>query len=363
VQKVNSTLTVSDLVCDDNFVRHYLSPTEQSTLFWNEWLIQNPKLQNEWGQSQKLIQDVQLGLNDYAHTYLTKEAEEQLLARIKETIAQHEVEKTIVPLWRKIWAVTTAAACLLVFFGIVFWNISGNNKDLYQQQITSLKDTPIEKINDSSNPLFITLPDGSTALLSPKSKISYTADFGQNNRKVFLLGEATFEVVKNPSNPFYVYANELVTKVLGTKFTIKSYEDKKDIVVTVAHGQVSVYEHEKADTQALKGVLLTPNQEVVFERETAQFSKSIVDEPLIILSEGKTNFRFDETPVQEVFARLERAYGIDIVFNKEILKKCQLTASLNDENLFQKLDIITQSIGSTYEMVDGEIVITSRGCK
>jgi transmembrane sensor len=363
VQKNNSTLTVSDLVCDDNFVRHYLSPTDQSTLFWNDWLIQNPSFQNEWEQAQKLIQDVLLGLNDYAHTYLTQEAEEQLLARIKDTIAQYENEKTIVPLWRKTWAVTAVAACLLVFFGIVFWNISGNNKDLYQQQITSLKNTPIEKINDSLNPLLIALPDGSTALLSPKSKISYTADFGQNNRKIFLLGEATFEVIKNPLNPFYVYANELVTKVLGTRFTVKSYGDKKDIIVTVEHGQVSVYEHKRADTQALKGVLLKPNQEVVFERETAQFSKSIINKPLIIPSEERTNFNFDETPVQEVFARLEKAYGIDIVFNKEILKKCQLTASLNAENLFQKLDIITQSIGSTYEMVDGEIVITSRGCK
>jgi transmembrane sensor len=363
VQKDNSTLTVSDLVCDDNFVRHYLSPTEQSTLFWNEWLIQNPTLQNEWGQAQKLIQDVQLGLNDYAHTYLTKEAEEQLLARIKETIAQHEVEKVIVPLWRKIWVVTAAAACLLVFFGIVFWKISGNNKNLYQQQITSLKDTPIEKINDSSNPLLITLPDGSTASLSPKSKISYTADFGQNNRKIFLLGEATFEVVKNPSKPFYVYANELVTKVLGTKFTIKSYEDKKDIVVTVAHGQVSVYEHEKADTQALKGVLLTPNQQVVFVKETEKFTKTIVAEPILLPSETNTDFVFEETPISAVFTLLEKSYGIEMVFNKELLKKCQLTASLNGLPLFQQLDIITQSVGASYNVVEGKVIISTQGCK
>jgi transmembrane sensor len=359
----NFNLTVSDLLCDDNFVRHYLSPTEQSTLFWNDWLIQNPTLQSESEQAQKLIQDVLLGLKTYTHTYLSKEAEEQLLTRIKETIAQQKYEKTIVPLWRKTWIVTTAAACLLILLGVAFWTISSKDIGLYQQQITSLENTPLEKINTSSKPLLINLPDGSTALLSPKSKISYTSDFGQNNRKIFLLGEVTFEVVKNPSNPFYVYANELVTKVLGTKFRVKSYEDKKDIIVTVEHGQVSVYQHEESNKQDLKGVLLTPNQEVVFERQTSQFSKSIVDEPLIISSEGKTNFNFDETPVQEVFAHLEKAYGINIVFNKEILKKCQLTASLNNENLFQKLDIITQSIGSTYEMVEGEIVITSRGCK
>lgn len=362
MQKDNSHLTVSDLVCDDNFVRHYLSPTNQSTLFWNEWLIQNPTFQNECKQAHKLIHDVLLGLNDYAHILLTKEAEEQLLVRIKDTIAQYENEKTIVPLWRKIWVVTVAVACLLVFLGIVFWNIS-SNKDLYQEQVTSLKNTPIEKINNSSNPLSIALPDGSTVLLSHRSKISYPLDFGQNNRKVFLLGEATFEVVKNPLNPFYVYANEVVTKVLGTKFIVKAFEDKKEVVVTVEHGQVSVYQNQKANQQILQGVLLTPNQRVVFVKETEKFTKTIVDEPLLLPSESDTDFVFDETPVSEVFTLLEKSYGLEIVFNKELLKKCQLTSSLNGLSLFQQLDIITQSIGSTYEMVDGEIVITSRGCK
>jgi transmembrane sensor len=207
------------------------------------------------------------------------------------------------------------------------------------------------------------LPDGSTASLSPKSKISYTADFGQNNRKIFLLGEATFEVVKNPSKPFYVYANELVTKVLGTKFTIKSYEDKKDIVVTVAHGQVSVYEHEKADTQALKGVLLTPNQQVVFVKETEKFTKTIVAEPILLPSETNTDFVFEETPISAVFTLLEKSYGIEMVFNKDLLKKCQLTASLNGLPLFQQLDIITQSVGASYNVVEGKVIISTQGCK
>jgi len=363
VHKNNLNLTVANLVCDDNFVEHQLYPTEQSTLFWKEWLVKNPIHHNEWQQAQKLLDEVRLGLSDYARTYLSEEAEEQLLTRIKDTITQHKYEKAIIPLWKKTWAIAAVAACLLVFFGIVFWNISGKNTSLYQQQIADLGTKPIEKINNSSSPLLITLPDGSTVLIFPKSRISYTHDFGKNNRKVFLIGEATFEVVKNPLNPFYVYANELVTKVLGTKFTVKSFEDKKEVIVTVEQGQVSVYQNEKAEKQDLKGVLLTPNQKVVFTRQTAQFIKSIVSEPNIIPTEEKISFIFDETPIQEVFERVEKAYEINIIFNKETLKKCQLTASFNDESLFQKLDIITQSIGSTYEIIDGEVIIMSRGCK
>jgi transmembrane sensor len=45
-----------------------------------------------------------------------------------------------------------------------------------------------------------------------------------------------------------------------------------------------------------------------------------------------------------------------------VLKDCQLTASLTDEPLFQKLDVIVQSIDASYEVVEGQIVISANGC-
>ena len=133
----------------------------------------------------------------------------------------------------------------------------------------------------------------------------------------------------------------------------------------VQHGQVSVYKNDKIQKQALEGVLLLPNQQVVFERQTTHFVKSIIENPSLIENKSKieANFEFDETPISTVFDRIEKAYGIDIVFSAEVLRNCQLTASLSEESLFQKLDIITQSIGANYETVEGKIVVTANGCE
>jgi transmembrane sensor len=62
------------------------------------------------------------------------------------------------------------------------------------------------------------LEDGTTVHLEKGSRLSFPVHFDPKKREVVLSGEAFFEVTENPSKPFYVYANELITRVLGTSF-------------------------------------------------------------------------------------------------------------------------------------------------
>jgi transmembrane sensor len=362
---------ITDFVSDDAFLKHYLSPTDATTRFWTQWLEQNTHKHSEWQEARQLLEAVMLGLNDYARTYLSEENQNRLLERIQNTNALLEYDTPIVPLWRNIWVISTAAAaCVLLVFGVWFLKVNKETPSVYEQQITALQQEVIEKTNTTTKPETIALPDGSTVILSPNSRVSYPSNFGQEARPVYLSGEAQFDVTKDVTKPFYVYANEVITKVLGTRFVVNSFDKDKNVKVTVQSGQVSVYRPEKTgkldvDKQKKEGVLLLPNQEVVFERLTAQFKKSLISNPVLleIPKEAKISFEFDETPVTEAFERLEKAYGIDIVFNKEALADCQITTSLNQETLFQKLNIITQIIGGTYETVDGQIVITAKRCR
>lgn len=370
--------TPTDFACDDAFLSHHLSPTGQSAQFWAEWLTHHPHRRDEWTQGGHLLEAVRSGLSAYARTYLSEEAEAQLLARIQATNARIPIhiqpEAPVIPLWRTAWVTRAAAACFLLALGVSIWfyTTRSGSPTRYQQQVASLPPTRIETVNTTDKSQLIQLPDGSAVRLSPQSRLSYAADFGREERTVYLLGEANFDVAKNPEKPFYVYANELVTKVLGTKFSVKAFARDKNVTVMLQHGQVSVYRDNgsgmkptlPASQQNLTGVLLLPNQQVVFARQTEQFTKSLVAEPVLVQENApvKPSFVFDETPVPDVFARLEKAYGIDIVYNADALTGCQLTASLTDEPLFQKLDVITQSIGATYELVDGQVVITAKGC-
>ena len=54
-------------------------------------------------------------------------------------------------------------------------------------------------------------------------------------------GKAFFDIARDTSQPFVVYANETITKVLGTSFTIKAFEGEKDVEVSVKTGKVAVY--------------------------------------------------------------------------------------------------------------------------
>jgi len=369
VQKNYDTFTATDFVCDEAFLHHIIAPTAATEQFWDQWLRQNPHQNADWTLARQLVEAVQDGLSEYARTYLSQEAQAQLLARILATNQQTQSIAPVRPLWQNAWAYRAAAACLALLAGYWVYSSQLSKPSLYQQQLMSLAQPPLEKENLSTKPQPIRLPDGSTVLLAPHSQLRYPTNYGQQNRTVYLQGEAVFDIAKNAQKPFLVYAGEVVTKVLGTKFMVRSFEEDPKVTVTVQQGQVSVFKGRLTRSQittdkTVEGVLLQPNQQVVFWRETETFAKTLVadPQPISVSQHLPVSFVFDETPVVAVLEQLKKAYGINIIYNADVLKGCQLTASLTDEPLFQKLDVIVQAIDASYEVVEGQVVIAAKGC-
>ncbi len=241
-----------------------------------------------------------------------------------------------------------------------------NYEQLVAEQPVSLRET----VNQSRKVMPVKLDDGSLVLLKTGSRISYPSVFAGSLREIYLNGEAFFDVTKNPDKPFIIYANGLVTKVLGTSFTIKAYPDDPHVIVDVKTGRVAVFARNDAlrkdriSNRELTGVVLLPNQKIVFERGAGRMAKSLVENPqLLSAPTGKHPFIFDETPVSAVLRTLEKAYGVDIVYDEDVLSKCPLTATLTDQALFEKLDIICRVIDARYEVIDGQIIMYSQGCK
>ncbi|WP_247235610.1 FecR family protein [Telluribacter sp. SYSU D00476] len=374
MKKDYTRFTVADFVTDDAFLQHHLHPTVSSQSFWENWLACNPNRAEEWNQAKRLIEAVQLGLDDYTRTFLSEEAEEQLLNRILSTNAQYNQRTS--RSWRikssSLAQVIAVAACILVMISIGLRYFYGNNdrESIYTKHKTLLFDSVIETANTTSRIDSVTLPDGSTILLYPGSRISYSVKFGKVDRTVNISGRTVLDVVKNPNMPFIVYANELVTKVLGTRFEVEAYEDSRDVIVKVHSGQVSVFKNSTltkrpASGTEQTGVVLRPNQQVKFSRQSEEFNKKLVDAPLPIFSEEaqEPSFTYEEAPVISVFEDLEKVYGVDLIYTKSQLETCQLTASLSNETFREKLTIICKSIGATYEVIDAYIIIHSTGCK
>lgn len=224
----------------------------------------------------------------------------------------------------------------------------------------------IERKNTSDNPLDVTLEDGSTVKLAAHSSLRFPKRFTTENRTVYLTGDAFFSVAKMPSRPFFVHTGNVVTKVLGTSFFIRSQSATKQVRVDVVTGRVAVYQNTARKQTASNGVVLRPNQAVTFFEDQQHFVTGLVDAPQIIrtaeVEKKPISFQFDDTPLAEVLSRLERAYGISIELENESQNTCPLTADLTSQPLYTQLDIICAALKSTYEVQGTTILITGKGC-
>ncbi|MEA5460424.1 FecR family protein [Arcicella sp. LKC2W] len=268
------------------------------------------------------------------------------------------------------------AASVLILIGIggFFWKNQGSN-NVANATITEQYKNFVHHENNTRKAEKVLLPDGSIVTLSAKSSIDYPEKWASEKREVFLNGDAFFEVKRNPKQPFLVYANEIVTKVLGTSFWVKATNPNNEVEVAVVTGKVSVFKQDaKADyisKTTKSGVILTPNQQVSYFPENKVFVTGIVKNPVLIRPEPLRttqltilpSFKYDETTIADVLSDLEEAYGIEIIVENEHLNNCPLTADLTESNLYTKLDIICATLRATYEVRGTKILISGKGCQ
>jgi transmembrane sensor len=212
----------------------------------------------------------------------------------------------------------------------------------------------------------VRLEDGTVVVLKKSSSIRYDKSFNQQRREVILTGDAFFKVAHNPQKPFLVLANGLVTKVLGTSFRVRASQADKEVTVAVKSGKVTVYPGRTlyAIDPETRGMVLTPNQQISYDAEEETMIRSLVEKPTLLIPARSLNgFTFRSTPVSAILEALERAYGVDMVYDESVLASCKLTTSLTSETLFEKLDILCEAIGATYKVVDAQVLIESPGCR
>jgi len=262
------------------------------------------------------------------------------------------------------------AASLLLLVGLAwFWTMREPTNQIRYQDLKAAaeeKNPHKELVNHGQTTQKIRLEDGTMVYLEKGSRLSFPIHFETKRREVVLSGEAFFEVAENPSKPFYVYANELITKVLGTSFRVSALENSKQVTVKVQTGRVSVFKQNRIDIAdpETKGLLLLPNQQAVFNRINEVLNRSLVEVPAPIQAQNRLIKRqFEEVQVAEVFEELEKLFGVEIRYNEDTLADCILTTTISNDSLYDQLEVICQTIGGAYKEIDAQIIIESKGCK
>ena len=332
------------------------------------YIIVVPESKANFEESQIIIKTLSSGLKNYALVRLSEEKIDALWNRIQSIAFANDITETEIkpkPLFftnRKIWSI--AASVLITVLALSIWlyqNITSNKTNLIDNKEIGFSGiSSKQKIsNQTKISKNIRLSDGSSVILSPNSELSYPKNFQKDSRKVKLVGTAVFDVAHNASKPFFVCTNDVVTKVLGTKFKIIT--DKIQTNVSVLSGKVSV--EKLVDNSKSSAIILLPNQQVIYSTANNNFLKTLVQEPILLSSSDQKNaFIYDSVPLKTVFESLEKAYGINIIYDEKNLENCSLTADLNSQSLIVKLKFICEALSLKYEILDGQIVLTGGGC-
>jgi len=243
-----------------------------------------------------------------------------------------------------------AAAVLLAIVGVK-WLFNGTGKPtLVAKAEPKAEDVWITEANDSTHSRMFLLPDGSSAELSPRSRISYRRSFGSDDQRIIkLTGEGQFNVTGDPKRPFMVVSDELTTTVLGTWFAVTADSGASIIKVHLYSGKVRVGQSAGKKWKTTdSSLLLAPGEELVYNRQQmlavirrpahlGNKTLATTTRPHQQTASAKPQwYMFGGQSLADVFGQLSDYYGVQINFfptdveNRYFTGKFSRTESLDD---------------------------------
>jgi ferric-dicitrate binding protein FerR (iron transport regulator) len=200
--------------------------------------------------------------------------------------------------------------------------------------------------------LKVQLPDESVVYMNANSSIKYARfNFNKGVRKVYVSGEAEFNVVHTAANtPFEVHGNNsLKISVLGTKFVVYTRGDSTSVVLR--EGKIELT---KADAGITKTLMLKPGEQLIDAGNKAPAIQSV--ENLSDISAWKDHeFVFDATSLHTVGIQIKDAFGLVVQFETDELAQKTISGSFHAENATELIDALAQLLDLNYKINNNEI--------
>lgn len=184
----------------------------------------------------------------------------------------------------------------------------------------------------------IELPDGSKVWLNSGSSLRYPDKFTKKDRRVYLTGEAYFEVHSDKSSPFLVSTPYFTVKATGTRFNVMTELDGSMMSVTLVQGKVDVIK-EVPGKKTTTLTQLKPNDHMIYDVQSGQVEIQTGDPyKYFAWKDGKLVFRNDN--ISEVARRISLQYNVDIEIKGDEIKQYRYRATFENEPLEELLRLL-----------------------
>jgi transmembrane sensor len=276
---------------------------------------------------------------------------------------------------KQIWRLARIAAVLIVTFLLGFLASGrfslldkiGNNPDFF------VVEAPLGAKS------IVTLTDGTKVWLNAGSKLRYGKNFNQQNRDVYLQGEAFFNVAKSKKLPFFVHSAGMTVEAVGTAFNVKAYPEEGYTETTLVEGIVSI--EKTGNNGGKERIMLYPNQKASISYGTnhktyfkKEPEKNNIPAPPALLNQNievnkhietelYTSWKddrwvFKKENIKDFAIKLERLYDVEIIFRDKELMQYNLSGTIEKETLEQVLNAIKLTIPLEYSINHRQVILT-----
>lgn len=263
---------------------------------------------------------------------------------------------------RSINSITLVAGLVvIILLSFAWWNISRK------------EDTLIQIAAGKGIRKQFMLPDSTLVWLNAGSQLSYKSNFNHHrNRKVYLSGEAFFDVKHREGKPFIVRTEKISVKVLGTAFNVQAYPEERTSKTTLLRGSIEMYVNGNADQK----VILSPSEKFEFSEDPQHHSKGLRrgKKNLILINHVRpvtighaeyieeTSWKdnrlvFKNESFHELKPRMERWFNIKINMESAVTSSYRFTGVFTKENITEALTAMQLIKPFTFKLTAHDLTI------
>ena len=201
----------------------------------------------------------------------------------------------------------------------------------------------------------VLLADGTLVYLNAGSSLKFPVNFIQGReRKVFLSGEAFFEVAKG-KDPFIVHSDNVNIRALGTAFNVSSYPEDESVKTVLVEGSVGVYQSKELFTLE-HSTILKPSHMATWNKIENKISiKKVEVDSYTSWVSGRMVFR--NTPFKVIRKKLERHYNIQIINKNQLLDEKRYNAVFDKETIEEVMETLNESDNVKYVIENKKLII------